>query len=66
MSTEIKQEGLWDARVAADFLKVKKATVLLWARQGRLPSVKVGGLIRFRPDDIRAVAEQGLPANEVA
>lgn len=62
---EIK-EGLWDAGEVAAFLNVKKETVYRWVQQDRLPFVKVGRLTRFRPAEIREVAERGLPTEGVA
>lgn len=63
---EIKEDGLWDAGEVAGFLKVDKDSVYRWVAQGRLPFVKVGRLTRFRPDDIRSVAVNGLPDKEGA
>lgn len=63
MTAEIK-EGLWDAGEVGAYLKVNEETVYRWAQRGRLPFVKIGRLTRFRPDDIRAVADTGLPADE--
>lgn len=61
MTDESKPEGMWDAEEVAAFLKVDKDSVYRWVAQGRLPSVKVGRLTRFRPEDVRSVAEKGLP-----
>lgn len=63
---EIKDDGLWDAQGVADFLKVEKETVYRWVQQNRLPYVKVGRLTRFRPAEIRDVAERGLPTEGAA
>lgn len=65
MSDEIK-EGLWDAGTVAAYLKVNEETVYRWAQRGRLPFVKIGRLTRFRPADIRTVADAGLPTDEGA
>jgi excisionase family DNA binding protein len=63
---EIKDGALWDAQDVADFLKIEKETVYRWVQDGRLPCVKVGRLTRFRPADVREVAERGLPTEGAA
>jgi len=46
-------EELLTARTLAERLKVRPATVLRWARNGELPSIRLpGGAIRFRADVI--------------
>jgi excisionase family DNA binding protein len=49
-------EPLWDAKDVANFLKVSRSWVYQHAEAGTLPSVKIGGLLRFAPDEIRAYA----------
>ena len=49
-------ETLWDARDVATFLKTSRAWVYLHAEQGTLPSIRIGGLRRFWPAQIRAYA----------
>lgn len=66
MTVEGKDESLWDAGEVAAFLKVDKDSVYRWVSQGRLSAVKVGKLTRFRPSDIRDIAEHGLPAEGAA
>lgn len=64
MSDEIK-EGLWDAKQVAQFLRLKnEETVYRWAKRGLIPFVSFGRLLRFRPADVHALAENGLPAEE--
>lgn len=36
----------------SDELRIKPCTLYAWAAQGRIPSLKINGLIRFRRDDI--------------
>ena len=36
----------------ADLLSVKKSTIYMWSSQGYIPTVKLGGLLRFNPDEI--------------
>lgn len=49
-------ESLWDARDVARYLKVSRSWVYQKAEAGLLPYLKVGGLVRFVPDRIRAFA----------
>jgi excisionase family DNA binding protein len=54
--------GLWDVNDVARFLKVSRSWVYQRAQAGLLPSLQVGGLVRFDPDAIRAfVRGQGSP-----
>jgi excisionase family DNA binding protein len=46
---------------AAKILRVHPRTLLLWARTGRVTSVRLGSAsVRFRRDDIRHVISGGL------
>ena len=42
----------WDIRQLADYLNVKPATLYAWAAHGKIPSLKLHGLLRFRQDEI--------------
>ena len=42
----------------AEFLKVKKATLYSWVSNGKIPSYKLNGLIRFDMDEIEGWVEQ--------
>ena len=42
----------WDIRQLADYLNVKPATLYAWAAQGKIPSLKLHGLLRFRQNEI--------------
>jgi excisionase family DNA binding protein len=55
-------EPLWDARDVAAYLKVSRSWVYQHAEDGTLPSVKVGGLVRFLPEQIRAYVLGERPA----
>ena len=44
---------LIDAGQVAKMLKVSRSTVFAWARQGLLPSVKMGRCVRFDLVDVR-------------
>ena len=41
----------------AECLGIRPATVYRWAQEQRLPSVKIGSLIRFREKDIEDFVE---------
>lgn len=53
--------NLWDAHDVARYLKVSRSWVYQRAEAGLLPCVRVGGLLRFRPDSVRAIANEGAP-----
>lgn len=53
---EMTIEPLWTATDVAGFLRVSRSWVYLHAEAGDLPSVRIGGLRRFMPDQIRAYA----------
>lgn len=57
MASESKDETMWDAADVASFLKVDKETVYRWAKAGKLPSVRIGSALRFRPSEIRSLGE---------
>ena len=47
--------GLWSAQDVAHFLGVHRNWVYLQAEAGSLPCVRIGGLVRFDPEIIRAI-----------
>ena len=50
---------LFSVRNLADFLDVDEKTVRRWREQGRLPeAVEIGGVVRWRPEDIGAWLEK--------
>jgi len=49
---------LWTANDVAQYLKVSRSWVYHRAESGELPHVRVGALLRFQPNAIRAYAEQ--------
>ena len=50
-------ESLWDAQDVARYLKVSRSWVYHQAEAGLLPHLRVGSLLRFDPDAIRAYAK---------
>jgi predicted DNA-binding transcriptional regulator AlpA len=49
-------ESLWDVRDVMAYLKASRSWVYLKAEAGILPSLRIGGLLRFDPEAIRAFA----------
>jgi len=57
---------LWTAREVAAFMKASPSWVYLHAEAGTLPSVKVLGLRRFIPAQIKAFAAgQSVPPSNI-
>lgn len=52
-------EALWTALQVARYLGCSRSWVYLHAEDGTLPSVRIGGLRRFVPAEIRAFALAG-------
>lgn len=52
-TAENLRNGLLDARQAAAFLKVSRSWIYARVERGDLPHVRVGGLIRFVPTQLR-------------
>lgn len=56
MNTSLPFESLWDAQDVARFLKVSRSWVYQKTEAGTLPCLRVGGLVRFEPEAVRAWA----------
>jgi excisionase family DNA binding protein len=54
-------EPMWTSDDVAKFLQVSRSWVEHAAPSGVIPSVMIGRLRRFRPDDIRKISRDGLP-----
>lgn len=54
-------DSLWDASDVASFLKVSRSWVYQHAESGDLPHRRVGGLLRFEPEAIRAYVRGEKP-----
>ncbi len=48
-------EALWTADEVAAFIKCSVSYVYKSAERGELPCVRVGRMLRFRPDAVRAL-----------
>jgi excisionase family DNA binding protein len=55
------EDRLWDAKDVASYLKVSRSWVYHRAEGGELPCLRIGGLLRFDPEAVRAFA-RGLTA----
>jgi excisionase family DNA binding protein len=63
VSNEANAAGeLWDAKDVARYLKVSRSWVYHRAEAGFLPSLRVGGLVRFEPALVRAFAQGDVQA----
>lgn len=49
----VSEERLWDAARTARYLGLSRQWVYREAGAGRLPHVRILGVLRFDPDDIR-------------
>jgi len=51
-----RDHRLWDAREAASFLKMSRSWIYARVERDEMPYIRVGGLIRFVPSQLRAWA----------
>lgn len=49
----------------SETLKVAEATLRDWVQYRRIPFVRVGRLVRFRPEDIEKIQAEGLVVSAV-
>lgn len=56
---------LLTAAEVALLLRVTTPTIYRWADDGTLPSVKVGGIVRFRREEIDAILRPSEPAEAI-
>ncbi|MBI5509039.1 MAG: helix-turn-helix domain-containing protein [Deltaproteobacteria bacterium] len=48
------REGLWDATDVGAYVKASRSWVYQKAESGELPCLRLGGLLRFDPEAVRA------------
>jgi excisionase family DNA binding protein len=66
MTDTLPFESLWNADDVARFLKASRSWVYQKAEAGELPCVRLGGLLRFDPETVRAWAlGKHLPAARI-
>lgn len=60
-------EDLWTVVEVAEFLNLRPKTIRNRVSLGKIPHVKVDGLLRFRPSEIRRwIAEENAAARKSA
>lgn len=52
------EEKVWKTKDVAEFLQASESWVRHAAAEGRLPCIKIGGLLRFDPEEIRGLVER--------
>lgn len=62
MGNSDDNDGLWDAKDVARFFRASRSWVYHQAEAGVLPYVRVVGLLRFDPAQIRAFAKSIDPS----
>ncbi len=55
-------EALWTVREVSAFLRVSRSWIYQRTAAGELPHIRVGGLVRFVPDEIRSFATRSKSA----
>lgn len=61
-----RADTLWDAKDVAAYCKASRSWVYLHAEAGTLPSVRIGGLRRFIPEQVKAfVRGEPIPGGTV-
>lgn len=55
-SAPAQAEPLWTVAQVADYLRASRSWVYHQAECGRLPSLRIGGLLRFSPVAVRGYA----------
>jgi excisionase family DNA binding protein len=57
MSEKTTAEPLWDSQDVANYLKASRSFVYKAIDQRTIPFLRIGGLVRFKPEAVRAFAE---------
>jgi excisionase family DNA binding protein len=58
VGTDEGNPALWDVADVATYLKVSRSWVYHQAESGRMPYFRIGNLLRFEPEDIKAYARE--------
>jgi excisionase family DNA binding protein len=66
VGARMNPEPLWTWREVADYLRASRSWVYKAADAGTLPSLRIGGLLRFDPAMVRAFARGEQPAAVVS
>jgi len=66
----LDEKSYWDIKALSEHLSIKPGTLYAWAAQGKIPCLKIHGLVRFRRGEIDRWAEsfrvQDSPAPLIA
>jgi excisionase family DNA binding protein len=54
----VPREALWTAKEAAEHLRCSKSFIYKAAERDRLPAIRIGRMLRFSPEAVRAFAGQ--------
>ncbi len=55
-----KDEALWTAKDVSKYLQLSMKTIYRKAADGEIPSVTIGKNLRFKPDEIKKLAQEYL------
>jgi len=58
----LRDDGMWDANEVSRYLQASRSWVYAQAEAGRLPCVRIVGLLRFDPATIKALVRGEQPA----
>jgi len=61
------KESLMTVQEVAEHLHLSPHTIYKWVEKGRIPVIRLGYCVRFRPSDIREIVEKSfVPAFRTA
>lgn len=49
--------GFWNIKDLSKYLNIKTSTIYAWTAQGKIPHIKIHGLIRFKSEEIETWLE---------
>lgn len=58
LEIKLKSNGLLTVRELAQYLDLAEVTIYRWAREGYIPSIRMGRAWRFRVDEINKWLEE--------
>jgi excisionase family DNA binding protein len=58
-STVKMKENLLTVQAVAEHLRLNPMTVYKWVKRGRIPAIRLGYSLRFRPSDIQELEDRG-------
>jgi excisionase family DNA binding protein len=60
MKNPAEGDKLLSARAVAELLSLHPLTVYLMAKQGRLPAIKLGRIVRFKKSEIEKLMQRNI------